>query len=454
MPKEILLNAFDMNGPSHQCPGLWRHPRDRSQEYVGLEYWQTLAKDLEAGLFDGIFLADVLGVYDVYGGSVASALRNGTQIPINDPFLLVPAMAAATEHLCFGITGSISNEPPYAFARKMSTLDHLTKGRVGWNIVTGYLNSAAKAAGLRQQTAHDTRYDIAEEYMEIMYKLWEGSWDDDAVVRDKERGVYIDPAKVRVIKHDGEYFRLNGIHLCEPSPQRTPVLYQAGSSERGMAFGGKHAECIFVVQPNSRALAATVKKMRQAIADVGRGPNEVVIFALITVIVAATDAEARERYDDYRSYASYEGGLTFVSGQSGIDFSSLKPDDLIKHIENDSLQSTINRYTIVDPGRTWTVRDIGEHVAFGGHSPVIVGSPKTVADELQRIVEEAGIDGFNLNYTVTPEGMKDFIRLVVPELQNRGAYKTAYSPGTYREKLFHRGSRLAAGHPAGAHRPA
>src|SRR5215468_5159269 len=157
MAREIRLNAFDMNCVGHQSPGLWTHPRDRSDRYKDLEYWTGPARTLERGKFDGLFLADVLGVYDVYRGTVDAALRHAIQVPVNDPLLLVPAMAQVTEHLGFGVTCTLSYEPPYTFARRMSTLDHLTNGRIGWNIVTGYLDSAAKGAGLKGQSAHDLR---------------------------------------------------------------------------------------------------------------------------------------------------------------------------------------------------------------------------------------------------------------------------------------------------------
>ena len=196
MKKEIRLNAFAMNCVAHQSPGLWTHPRDRTAEYNRLPYWLDLAKTLERGRFDGLFLADVLGVYDVYAGTPDAALRNAAQTPSNEPLLLIPAMAAVTEHLGFGVTSNLSYEPPYPFARRMSTLDHLTEGRVGWNVVTGYLDSAARGAGKDKQTAHDDRYEIADEYMEVVYKLWEGSWENDAVLRDRARSLFVDPAKV------------------------------------------------------------------------------------------------------------------------------------------------------------------------------------------------------------------------------------------------------------------
>ena len=185
--KQIRLNAFEMNTVGHQSPGLWAHPRDRSASYSDLDYWTGLARILERGRFDGIFLADVLGVYDVYCGSPDAALRHAVQVPVGDPMLLVPAMAAVTEHLGFGVTCTLSYEPPYTLARRLSTLDHLTRGRAGWNIVTGYLDSAATGMGLAVQPRHDQRYDIADEYMQVMYQLWEGSWEEGAAVRDRAR---------------------------------------------------------------------------------------------------------------------------------------------------------------------------------------------------------------------------------------------------------------------------
>jgi alkanesulfonate monooxygenase len=300
---------------------LWAHPRDRSVTYKDLDYWTDLARILERGKFDGLFLADVLGVYDVYQGSVDAALRHGTQIPVNDPLLLVPAMAQATTHLGFGVTCTLSYEPPYTFARRMSTLDHLTKGRIGWNIVTGYLDSAAKGAGRDGQTSHDRRYDIAEEYMQVVYKLWEGSWEDDAVLRDRRRGIYARPDKVHRIVHEGETYRVDGIHLSEPSPQRTPVLYQAGASGRGRDFAARHAECVFMSGPSKQVIAPLVADIRRGAARHGRDPAEILIFSLVTVVPGRTEAEARAKYADYRRYVSYEGALALMSGWTGIDFS-------------------------------------------------------------------------------------------------------------------------------------
>lgn len=240
--RRIHLNAFDMTCAGHQSPGLWRHPDDQSHRFHDLTYWTDLAQLLERGGFTSLFVADVLGLYDVYRGGPEPALRDGIQVPVGDPTLAVSAMAAVTERLGFGITVSLTYEKPYAFARRFATLDHYTRGRVAWNVVTSYLDSAARNLGLEVQVPHDRRYDVADEFMEVVYKLWESSWEEDAVRLDRDGGVYTDPDRVHPIGHHGEFFDVGGIGLTEPSPQRTPTIFQAGASPRGSGFAARHAE--------------------------------------------------------------------------------------------------------------------------------------------------------------------------------------------------------------------
>jgi len=452
MTRKIRFNAFDMNCVTHQSPGLWTHPRDRSYQYTDLEYWTELAQILERGKFEGLFIADVLGVYDVYHGNVEHALREGTQVPVNDPLQLVPAMALVTKHLGFGLTASLSFEHPYPFARRMSTLDHLTKGRVGWNIVTSYLDSGARNVGLVHQAGHDDRYDVADEYLEVCYKLWEGSWEDDAVIRDRQRRIFTDPTKVHEIRHKGKYFSVPGIHLSEPSPQRTPVLYQAGASSRGKKFAAQHAECVFVAAPSKKILKKYVADIRAGAAAEGRNPRDVLIFNLSTVIVDETDKRAQAKLAEYREYCSYDGALTLISGWMGHDLSQFGPEQELKYIHSNAVQSAVEAFSSADPDRKWTIRELAEFGGIGGIGPVFTGSPSTVADILQDWVEETDVDGFNLAYAVTHETFRDIADLLVPELQKRGVYKQEYEPGTLREKLFGHGPRLQADHPGDRYR--
>lgn len=446
MTKQIRFNAFEMNCVAHQSPGLWRHPLDRSTEYKDLEYWTDLAKILERGKFDGIFLADVLGIYDVYHGNAQHALTGAVQVPVNDPLQIVPAMAAVTKHLGFGVTTSISFEHPYPFARRMSTLDHLTKGRAGWNIVTSYLESGSKNLGLKTQVTHDNRYDIADEYLEVLYKLWEGSWENDAVIRDKKRGVFADFKKVHPIEHEGQYFTVPGIHICEPSPQRTPVLYQAGASHRGQSFASQNAECVFISAPTKTAVKQLVQGIRSKLVEEGRDPKSVLIYTMLSIVVDETDAKAQSKFEEYQSYGSYDGGLTLVSGWSGVDFSQYQSTDQVEYIETNAIQSLLNSYVKADPNRVWTIEEIAKWTSVGGNGPVIVGAAHTVADRLQEWVEDTDIDGFNLAYILAHQTFEDVVEYIVPELQKRGVYQKDYREGTLREKLFGRGAYLPEEH--------
>ena len=447
MAREILFNAFVMNCVAHQSPGLWRHPDDRSSDYTSLAHWAELARLLERGRFDAMFLADVLGAYDVYGGSPDTALRGAIQVPVNDPTMLVSAMALVTEHIGFGVTANLSYEPPYVFARRLSTLDHLTKGRIGWNIVTGYLASAARGVG-EDLRAHDDRYAVAEEFLAVVYKLWEGSWADDVVRGDRAAGLYVDPAKVRRIDHRGRYYEVDAIHLSEPSPQRTPVLYQAGTSSKGTELASRHAECVFVSGPSATVIGPRVAALRQAARRQGREPGALKIFAMMTVVLGHTEAEAKLKLDGLRALASPEGGLVLMSGWTGVDFSTYALDDEVRHVENDAGRTAMDNITRADPSRTWTVREVGAHVAIGGIGPILVGTPAQVADAMEAWVAETDIDGFNLAYALMPGTFADIVDHLVPELQRRGRYKRAYREGALRHKLFGEGARLQPPHPA------
>ncbi|WNV11581.1 LLM class flavin-dependent oxidoreductase [Tardiphaga sp. 709] len=445
--RQLRFNAFNMTAPSHNWAGLWSHPRDASIDYNNLDYWIDYARIAERGLFDGVFLADVFGVYDVFGDSPDTAVSHGVQLPNADPTLLVSAMALVTKHLGFGITSNMSLEHPYQFARRFSTLDHLTRGRIGWNIVTGYLDSGARGMGFTAGRAHDDRYDVAEDFLTAAYKLWEGSWEQDAVRRDRATGTFTDPTKVHTIRHDGPHYRIDGIHLSEPSPQRTPLLYQAGASKRGRAFAARHAEAIFLNGQTKPILAKAVRDIRTATKDFGRDPYDTRLFAGLTVIVAPTRAEAFDLHAEYSRYVDQQGQLALLSGWTGIDFSTYSPDQALQYVESNAIQSMVENLTL----RSETplrVGDLASLSAIGARAPFVVGSPQDVADELADWAEQTDIDGFNLVRLVAPESLEAFVDLVVPELQSRGLYKSDYSQGTLREKLFPgRGALLHSTHP-------
>ena len=440
--RQIRLNAFDMACVGHIQHGMWTHPRDRSSDYTSLDHWVSLARLLEKGLFDGLFLADILGVYDVYEDSPAPSLRGAVQIPLIDPMALVPAMAHATTNLGFGVTCNLAYEPPFLFARRMATLDHLTNGRIGWNIVTGYLDSAARAMGFAGQMAHDDRYDLADEYMAAVYQLWEGGWQDDAVVRDRAAGVYSDPAKIRAVHHHGKQFHIDAVPLWEPSPQRTPVLYQAGASDRGRVFAALHAECVFVNGSTRANVRRIVSDLRARSA-----PRPMQAFVGCSVVTGRTEKEARDLLEDYRRHASVEGALAHAGSSLGIDFARFGMDEPIDASESQAVRSNVEAIAAA-LGQGWTRRNLIDRFVLGSRQPPIVGSPDQVADALMLWVEEGDVDGFNLSRTVMPECLETFIALVVPVLQERGVYKTGYAPGTYRQKLFGAGDRLPDGHPA------
>ncbi|BBI34128.1 LLM class flavin-dependent oxidoreductase [Cohnella abietis] len=443
--KRIFLNAITINGVA-PAPGMWAHPDDRGSQYTSLSYWTELAKTLERGHFDALFLADMLGVPDVYQGKRDAAIRQAIQIPLNDPGYLIPAMAAVTKNLGFAVTYSTTYENPYALARKFSTLDHLTKGRVGWNIVTSALESAALNFGLDEQIDKVERYNRADEYMEVVYKLWQRSWEEDAVVQDRENGIYIDPSKVHDIRHEGKHFRVPGIHSSEPSPQRTPVLFQAGNSERGREFAAKHAESIYINTPTIEATRALVKDIRERAERYGRDPSHILFYPKLTPIVANTETEAQSKYESYLRYSSTEGVLALFGAWSGIDFAKAGPDKLKEFVKKFDTRGVMAEAEAQDPGHKWTETELANFCAFGTSS-LSIGTPQQIAEQMEQFVDATGVDGFSVGQIVQPGTISDFVDLVVPELQRRGLVQSEYGEGTYRDKLFGQGPHLLSDHP-------
>jgi long-chain alkane monooxygenase len=445
VPKQLHVNLFEMNCVSHIVHGMWVHPDNNRHRFNDLDFWTELAQLLEYGTFDAVFLADVIGVYDRFRDGPETALREAVQVPSNDPLLLIPAMAQVTKNLGFGTTFSTTYEPPFAFARRMSTLDHLTRGRVAWNIVTSYLPNAARNFGYDDQVEHDNRYAIADEYLDVLYKLWEGSWDDDAVVIDRDRRIYTDPSKVRYINHDGPNFKVAGPHLCQPSRQRTPLLYQATGSAAGSEFAGRHAEVVFTGGQTPEAVRANIARIRARAVAHGRDPQSIKFIVGAGVIVAKTDEQVAEKLSTYRRLLSVDGRL--AHSQSGIDLTRYPRDETFAAIiarQDPGWQEIPERFkphqTVGD-----ALDRIGS-ISQGRH--FVAGTPKTVADTIERWLDEDGIDGINLLQYLSFETARDFIELVVPELRRRGRFRESYRDGeTLRERLFGAGhARLPDNH--------
>ncbi|WP_267162227.1 LLM class flavin-dependent oxidoreductase [Halovenus salina] len=444
MSERLRLNLFTMSSVEHVTVGSWRYPGDQSSRYRDREYWTDVARTAERGGFDAVFFADVRGIYDVYGDSADPALERAVQTPSNDPAYVIPAMAEVTDDLGFAVTKSTSYNHPYQLAREFSTLDHLTDGRVAFNIVTSYLESAAANLGLEERIDHDERYDRAEEFMAVCYALWEDSWADDAVERDAETGRFTDPEKVHRIDHEGTYFDVPGPHGCEPSPQRTPVLYQAGSSDRGREFAAKHAEAVFLSQPSESAIEEYIADLESRLVDHGREPGSVAFFPGLVPIVGETEELAAEKYESYVDAIDTEGVLTLLSGFVDMDLSTLDPDQRLEHIETEAIQGVVNAFTTNDD-REWTVREVAEFAGLGTTSPVVVGTPEEVADTIESWYRDLGIDGLNVKEVVRPGTLEDFVDLVVPELRERGVLEPPTGE-TLRERTC--GQRgLPAGHP-------
>jgi FMN-dependent oxidoreductase (nitrilotriacetate monooxygenase family) len=319
--------------------------------------------------------------------------------------------------------------------RRLSSLDHLSSGRIAWNIVSSYSKSEWDAYG-QAMTDRGERYERLEEYMEVCYKLWD-SWEPDAIIADKGSGVYADPSKVHVVHHEGKYYKCDGRHFCAPSPQVRPVLWQAGSSGQGRDFAAKHAEAIFAVHPN-------VDRMKEYAADLGdrlsnkfdRKPGSVKLLYGLQTVVAETRGEALEKYERIKACIPLEGALAWMSGHFGLDFSKYSLDAVVQNIEVPGIQGLFESIIYAKGGAPVTVKEAAMIYAQGMGMPVAVGTAADIADQMEHYMDEGGADGFMLAATYTPGCFEEFADLVVPELQRRGRYRTQYTGSTLRENLI------------------
>ncbi|MEV4732745.1 LLM class flavin-dependent oxidoreductase [Saccharopolyspora sp. NPDC049426] len=449
--KRLRLSAFVMATTSHILEGQWRRPDAQQHRFDELELWTDLARRLEDARFDAMFFADVVGLYGNYRGDWDIFATEGLQIPSHDPSVMISALAAATEHLGLAWTSSVIQEHPFNFARRTATLDHLTRGRVGWNIVTSALENSHRNFGLPGLTPHDERYRWADEYVDVVYKLLEGSWDDGALRRDKAAGLHADPAGIHKIRHSGQRYRVDGPHLVAPSPQRTPVLFQAGNSPAGMDFAARNAEAVFMFAGSPDSASKVTDTVRSLAARYGRRREDLLFFAGLSFVVGSTEAEARRRKEDTDAHMSVEGLAAHMLGGMGVDLGDAPVDTPLKDLEVEGARGILQSIIDSVPGGAPTIEDM---VRYRAERMRLVGTPERIADELERW-QDAGIDGINIINHVIPGSYDEVIEGLLPELRRRGLAQSDYAPGTFREKLFtDSGPRLNARHPAASHRGA
>lgn len=410
--------------------GRWRLPRSyRGFDFRRLDYWEHLARTLERGLFDMMFFADAYTLHEAYGASPDAAIRGAVQYPRMDPFTLIPALSRVTTHLGFGVTASTTFLPPYWVARHFASLDHVTEGRIGWNVVTSYSDAEARQFGLDEIPDHDLRYDRADEYVELCRKLW-ASWEPDALLFDREAGVFADPAKVHKIDHDGTWFRCAGPLHVPPSPQGHPVIIQAGSSPRGLAFAARHAEVVFAVPGSTDRMAEQRDRLDAALAAEGRDPSEIKVLWGVTPILGSTDAEAEGRRQEIIDHASVEGALVQLSGHLNTDLSKWPSDRPLEEMEVSGVRGYIGgRFA---PGET--LADLARRLGTGVGQHV-TGSAATVADQLEEMDAAGRGDGFMFVTTTLPGSVEDVVDLLVPELQRRGRFRTEYGSTLLRDRF-------------------
>jgi FMN-dependent oxidoreductase (nitrilotriacetate monooxygenase family) len=445
--KQILLGAFEINQVNLTSQGLWAHPETNTARYKELAYWTELARLLERGFFDFLFLADSYGYPWIGGGTPDVTFEQAVELPKNDPMLLIPALAAAAPDLNFIVTTSSTFEQPYANARRFATLDHITQGRIGWNIVTTSSAVVSELFGTRQ-VPHDERYAMAQDFLELSYKLFEGSWEDDAVVADKQARLYAHAHRVHRISHDGPYFKSHGYFNAEPSPQRTPVLVQAGASSTGRAFASANAELVFVQGKDAKMLSGQVAALKEAAAGAGRGAQGIKTISGLSVVTGASRAAAEERLEEYLSWVNPDAARAYYAMMTGVNLAALDPNASFSNITTEGGRTQVERY------KDHSVREAAaDFIRRGMRELILVGTPTDVAEQIAAIVEETGLDGFNFTPFVSPGSYLELVDHVVPELQRIGLLRTARQPGTFRERIFGTGhARLPPSHPGTRYR--
>lgn len=435
--KRIRLAFVTSPSPSAHCIGGWRQARSYgSAEWYEPAYWEYVAKVLERGMFDMLFFADSLQVHDNSKGGADVTLRYGIQFPRLDPIPFIPVMARATRSIGFGVTSSTAYHDPYYFARMMSTLDHVTDGRIGWNIVAGYGSSEARKTGLANVRGHDERYARADEYTALCLRLWR-SVPKEAILADRASGVYADPDRIEKFVHEGTYFRTQGPLAAMPSPQGYPLLIQAGASGEGLAFAAKYAEAHFAVRGSAEGMQQHMAALRAAVAKAGRREEDIKVFWSAAVFVGETEAEARRKEAETMANVPLEAGMTLLSGHLGVDLSKLPPNEPIRNLDPEKVEGArgLLKMFAADFDQNFTLADAARFDGAGLSGLRIVGSAEQVADRLEELIETGGGDGFMMRPHALPGSFEDFVDLVVPVLQARGRMRKRYPRRLMRENF-------------------
>ena len=435
-PKRTMhLVGFLMTGPTCHHHGAWRHPEADVGGVLDPARYEHIARVLEAGCFDSLFFADILGLYDLYGGSFDTSVRRGGQLCLLDPATVLPIMARATNRIGLGLTYSSTFNHPYQIARMLGSLDHLSGGRAAWNVVASTSTLEARNFGLEEMPGRLQRYDRADEVLEACFALWD-SWEPGALVLDQANGVFADPAKLHYADYAGRWIKTRGPLTTPRSPQGRPVIMQAGSSERGREFGARWGEIIFTLQHQKTDMQAFYTDFKRRMAAYGRAPEECVVLPSVDIVIGDTEPVARERAAFLNSLVDTELGMSQISGHIGVDLSRFDPDQPLADIELE--EGSRGSFDVILQGTAAEGLTLGEaarRFATSELCPQLVGTPETIADQLTDLFEDYACDGFVLTPTTMPGMYEQFCRAVVPILQRRGVFRRAYRGATLREHL-------------------
>ena len=434
---EMILIGFLQAQNCSTLPLSWRHP-DARTDFMSADYYQHLGRVMEQGKFHLAFFDDRLAMPDRYGNDHAQAVEHGIRCVKMDPVTVLTAIGMATKRLGLGATYSTSYYEPFHVARVFATLDLITKGRAAWNVVTSLNDGEALNMGKLQALPHDLRYDMADEFMEIVLGHW-NSWDDDAIINDRISGRFADPDKVRRLDYKGTYHSSRGPFTVPRSRQGHPVVIQAGQSGRGRQFSARWAELVFTTSPGTPELGRRAySELKDEVAKFGRDPAGIKIAQLIYPIAAATKSEAEDKRALIDSLATMDDGLSLLSEGLNFDFSTRGLDDCLTDEEMESLsgqKALRDRVKRMSGKQNPTVREFVEVGGRGRPQPALVGGPREIADTLEEWFTTGVCDGFVLGACSVPGTFEDFVKFVVPELQRRKIFRNDYSGDTLRENL-------------------